>query len=80
MRVWTRLYRKVRADIKGSLATGGAATGVLFVLDYAEILTTEPDAKAAIATVAGWVGGKIAAYIKVEDPPIAPTPPVEARV
>lgn len=81
-RRWRYLYGKVRADIAGSLATGGLSVGVLAGLEYAGV-ETSPEQKTAIAAVAGWIGGKAAAIIRPETHPAgpaqipapAPTPP-----
>lgn len=76
-RLWNRLYAKGRADIAASLATGGGATAALFVIDYLEVLQTDPTGKTAIAALAGWAGGKVAFYMRTETGPVvvAPTPP-----
>lgn len=76
-RLWNRLYAKGRADVAASLATGGGSVVALVVIDYLEILQTDPTGKAAIAAGAGWVGGKVAFYLQTETGPIVatPTPP-----
>lgn len=82
---WRDLYSKVKADVTGSLATGGLGVAVLFVLDYLGV-ETSPEQKAAIATGGGWLGGKVAAWWKKERHPIgpeqppAPTPPGPERL
>lgn len=77
MKLWKKLYSKIRADVTGSLATGGLGVVALYVLEATELYASEPETKAAIATGAGWIGGKIAAYIKTETGPVVatPTPP-----
>lgn len=44
---------------------------VLFALDYAGVTTT-PEQKAAIATAAAWLAGKVAAWMTPERHPIGP--------
>lgn len=77
MKLWKRFYAKLRADVTASLATGGLGVAALYVLDATGLFATEPETKAAIATGAGWLGGKVAAYLKYETGPVvvAPTPP-----
>ncbi len=75
-KLWNRFYAKFRADVAGSLATGGLGVGVLFVLEYLGV-NTSAEEKVAITTVGGYIGGKVAAYMRYETGPIVakPTPP-----
>lgn len=75
-RMWNRLYGKVRADLAGTLATGGLGVAVLWVLDYFGHTLT-PEQQVSIVAATGYLGGKIAAYIRPETGPVivTPTPP-----
>jgi hypothetical protein len=85
-RRWRWFYAKIRADIAGSLATGGLTTAVLFGLDYFGV-ATDGQTKVVIASATGWLGGKLAAVIRPETHPAgpaqlpapAPTPPMIER-
>lgn len=73
---WKNLYAKVRADLAGTLATGGLGVAALYVMDAVGAETTV-EQKTAIVATSAYVGGKIAAYIRPETGPVvqAPTPP-----
>ncbi len=76
MRIWTKLYAKVRADLTGTLATGGLGVAVLYVLEALDVQTSA-DQKGWIIAAAAYVGGKVAAWLRAETGPVvvAPTPP-----
>jgi len=76
MKAWHKLYAKLRADLAGTLATGGLGVAVLWVLDYFGHTLT-PEQQVSVVAAAGYVGGKIAAYIRPETGPVvvSPTPP-----
>lgn len=67
--LWTKLYSKVRADALGFIAGGGLTTGVLYVLEAAGA-DSDPTLKALVVAAAGFITGKVAAYLKVETGPI----------
>lgn len=73
-KAWQSLYSKVRADIVGSLATGGVGAAALYLLDAAGVSTTA-EQKTAIITIGGWLGGKVAAYLRPETHPAGPLQP-----
>ena len=76
MKLWRKLYSKVRADLTGTLTTGGLGIAVLYILEATDV-ETSADEKAWITAAAAYVGGKIAAYIRPETGPVveSPTPP-----
>jgi hypothetical protein len=76
---WRMLYAKVRADLAGTLATGGLTTAGLYVLEALDVATTTEE-KTLIVGGLGYLGGKLAAFLRPETGPVVvtPTPPTLA--
>jgi hypothetical protein len=76
---WLMLYAKVRADLAGTLATGGLTTAGLYVLEALDLSTTTEE-KTLIVGGLGYLGGKLAAFLRPETGPVVvtPTPPTLA--
>lgn len=62
------LYSKVRADLTASLATGGLTAVTLYVLDAGGV-DVDATTSAALIPALGWLGGKVAGYLKTENGP-----------